>query len=125
MSIHKTDILILAIPVSHKKATLLNNEIYSNYNYEDDNEIFMFTDNQNMYKDVGYSYDEDEKVPHYIGIEITEDKSEINKYINADINQDKYIINKFKIFKEQAMPILEKYDIDDREPSLILVSQIG
>lgn len=125
MSINKTDILILAVPLTHQQATALYNDIYKDENYEEDNEVFMFTDSQNMYREVGYVYDEDKSIPHFFGVAITEDRNEIKQYLNKSLDATATLMETLAIYNEFAMPLLEKYGVVSKEPTLTIVSQIG
>lgn len=125
MSVNKTDILILAVPLTHQQATALYKDIYEDENYDEDNEVFMFTDSQNMYKEVGYVYDEDPSIPHFLGVAITEDKSEIKQYLNKPEEPIPELVESLAIYNEFAIPLLEKYGVVSKEPTLTIVSQIG
>lgn len=128
MSINKTDILILAVPLTHAQATALYKDIYSKNNYDEDNEdneVFMFTDSQNMYREVGYVYDEDKSIPHFLGVAITEDRNEIKQYLNKSSDTTNTLLETMAIYNEFAIPILEKYGVVSKEPTLTIVSQIG
>lgn len=128
MSVNKTDILILGVPLTHAQATALYKDIYGNDNYDEeneDNEVFMFTDSQNMYREVGYVYDEDKSIPHFLGVAITEDRNEIMKYLNKSSDTTETLMETLEIYKEFAIPLLEKYGVVSKEPTLTIVSQIG
>lgn len=128
MSINKTDILILGVPLTHAQATALYKDIYSKNNYDEeneDNEVFMFTDSQNMYREVGYVYDEDKSIPHFLGVAITEDRNEIKQYLNKSSDTTDTLLETMAIYNEFAIPILEKYGVVSKEPTLTIVSQIG
>lgn len=125
MSVNKTDILILAVPLTHQQATALYKDIYEEDNYDEDNEVFLFTDSQNMYKEVGYEYDEDPSIPHFLGVAITEDRTEINQYLNKPDEPSHQLIDSIEVFNEFAKPLLEKYGVVSKEPTLTIVSQIG
>lgn len=125
MSVHKTDILILAVPLTHQQATILYKDIYKDENYDEENEVFMFTDSQNMYREVGYVYDEDKNIPHFLGVAITEERDEINKYLNKSSEPSEDLIKGLAIYNEFAIPLLEKYGVTSKEPSLMIISQIG
>jgi hypothetical protein len=125
MSVNKTDILILAVPLNHQQATALYNDIYRDENYDEDNEVFMFTDSQNMYREVGYVYDDDKSIPHFLGVAITEDRNEIKQYLNKSSDTTETLMETLEIYNEFAMPLLEKYGVVSKEPTLTIVSQIG
>lgn len=128
MSINKTDILILGVPLTHAQATALYKDIYSKNNYDEeneDNEVFMFTDSQNMYREVGWVYDEDKSIPHFLGVAITEDRNEIKQYLNKSSDTTNTLLETMAIYNEFAIPILEKYGVVSKEPTLTIVSQIG
>jgi len=128
MSVNKTDILILGVPLTHAQATALYKDIYGNDNYDEeneDNEVFMFTDSQNMYREVGYVYDEDKSIPHFLGVAITEDRNEIKQYLNKSSDTTETLMETLEIYKEFAIPLLEKYGVVSKEPTLTIVSQIG
>lgn len=125
MSVNKTDILILGVPLTHDQATALYKDIYSNDNYDEDNEVFMFTDSQNMYREVGWVYDEDKSIPHFLGVAITEDRNEIKQYLNKSSDTTQTLLETMAIYNEFAIPILEKYGVVSKEPTLTIVSQIG
>jgi hypothetical protein len=128
MSVNKTDILILGVPLTHAQATALYKDIYGNDNYDEeneDNEVFMFTDSQNMYREVGYVYDEDKSIPHFLGVAITEDRNEIKQYLNKSSDTTETLMETLEIYNEFAIPLLEKYGVVSKEPTLTIVSQIG
>lgn len=125
MSVNKTDILILAVPLTHTQATALYKDIYEDENYDEDNEVFMFTDSQNMYREVGYVYDEDKTIPHFLGVAITEDRQEIKQYLNKSVDATETLMETLAIYNEFAIPLLEKYGVLSKEPTLTIVSQIG
>lgn len=125
MSVNKTDILILAVPLTHTQATALYKDIYEDENYDEDNEVFMFTDSQNMYREVGYVYDEDKTIPHFLGVAITEDRQEIKQYLNKSVDATETLMETLAIYNEFAIPLLEKYGVVSKEPTLTIVSQIG
>jgi hypothetical protein len=128
MSVNKTDILILGVPLTHAQATALYKDIYGNENYDEDNEdneVFMFTDSQNMYREVGYVYDEDKSIPHFLGVAITEDRNEIKQYLNKSSDTTETLMETLEIYNEFAIPLLEKYGVVSKEPTLTIVSQIG
>jgi hypothetical protein len=128
MSVNKTDILILGVPLTHAQATALYKDIYGNDNYDEeneDNEVFMFTDSQNMYREVGYVYDEDKTIPHFLGVAITEDRNEIKQYLNKSSDTTETLMETLEIYNEFAIPLLEKYGVVSKEPTLTIVSQIG
>lgn len=128
MSVNKTDILILGVPLTHAQATALYKDIYGNDNYDEeneDNEVFMFTDSQNMYREVGWVYDEDKSIPHFLGVAITEDRNEIKQYLNKSSDTTDTLLKTMDIYNEFALPILEKYGVVSRSPTLTIVSQIG
>jgi hypothetical protein len=125
MSVNKTDILILAVPLTHTQATALYKDIYEDEKYDEDNEVFMFTDSQNMYREVGYVYDEDKSIPHFLGVAITEDRNEIKQYLNKSSDTTETLMETLEIYNEFAIPLLEKYGVVSKEPTLTIVSQIG
>lgn len=125
MSVNKTDILILAVPLNHNQATALYNDIYRDENYDENNEVFLFTDSQNMYKEVGYVYDKDKTIPHFIGVAITEDRDEIKQYLNRSSDTIDTLMETLAIYNEFAIPLLEKYGVINKEPTLTIISQIG
>lgn len=126
MGRYSEDVLILAIPVTHKQATLINKEDYIEPDNENiHNEVFLFTDNKNFYRDVFTEYDSDQSVPHFYGIEISEHlnlkNSEVIKMqLNGTLDTTSARSN-YELF---AVPLLQKLGIPLIEPTLILVTQV-
>lgn len=126
MSRHSEDVLILAIPVTHEQATLIHKEDYIEPENENiQNEVFLFTDNKNFYREVFTEYDEDESVPHFYGVELSEHlnlkNSEVIKMqLNGTLDTTSALSN-YELF---AVPILQKLGIPLVEPTLIIVTQV-
>lgn len=124
MSVKKNYVLILGVPLTHQQATALYKDIYQDETHDEDHEFYMFTDNQNMYKEVGYVYDRNPSIPHFFGVAITEDIDEIKKYLNRSPEVSEYFIETLAIYKMISCR-LKKYGVVSNEPILTIVSQIS
>lgn len=129
MSRYLTEMLILAIPVNHEQATLIKeHEQYYIENNSDgiENYVFLFTNNNNFYRDVRLEYDSDTSVEHFFGIEISEilnikNSEVIKKQLDGTLDVSIAHSN-YELF---AKPLLKALNIPLNEPSLTMISQVN
>jgi hypothetical protein len=114
MSRHANTFYIFAVELTHQQAMQIKDDSLYGID-EDDNDVFLFTNNQNFHHDVGMEYDKDPSVPHFIGVEVDSKGSIIPKISNRSPEVES--------FNKYARPLLTKYQIAD-QPVLRFIQQV-
>lgn len=114
MSRHANTVYIFAVELTHEQAMQIKDDPLYGIDV-DDNDVFLFTNNQNFHNDVGMEYDEDPSVPHFLGVEVDPKGSIVPKVSNRS--------SEVEIFNKYASPLLKKYQIAD-QPVLRIIQQV-
>lgn len=114
MSRHANTFYIFAVELTHEQAMRIKDDALYGID-EDDNGVFLFTNNQNFHLDVGMEYDENPSVPHFLGVEVDPKGSIIPKISNRSPEVES--------FNKYATPLMTKYQITD-QPVLRFIQQV-
>lgn len=114
MSRHANTVYIFAVELTHEQAMQIKDDSLYGID-EDDNGVFLFTNNQNFHRDVGMEYDKDLTVPHFLGVEVDPKGSIVPKLSNRSPEVES--------FNKYAIPLLTKYQIID-QPVLRFIQQV-
>lgn len=115
MSRHASKHYIYGIALTHEQATQIKNDDFYGVD-EDVNDVFLFTDNQNFYRDVSMEYDKDPSVPHFIGVEI--------EWAGSSLPQMTSLDDEVQSFNAYAQPLIDKYQISEM-PVLHVIQQVS
>lgn len=114
MSRHAHTVYIFAVPLTHEQATKIKDDLLYGID-EDDNGVFLFTNNNNFHRDVGMEYDKDPSVPHFLGVEVDPKGSIVPQMSNRSPEVES--------FNKYARPVMDKYQVTE-SPMLHLIQQV-
>lgn len=116
MSRYSSNHYIIGVPLTHEQASKIReDDFYGVEPPDDDNDVFLFTHNNNFHREVCTEYDEDDGVPHFIGVEIESKGSDVPTLDN--------VRSQLRNFDEYAQPLLDKYNIETK-PTIHLITQV-
>jgi hypothetical protein len=114
MSRHANTVYIFAVPLTHEQAMKIKDDLLYGID-EDDNDVFLFTNNNNFHRDVGMEYDENPSVPHFLGVAVDPKGSIVPKMSNRSPEVES--------FNKYARPVMDKYQVTE-SPMLHLIQQV-